>query len=285
MDADILLQQLEDLKWQLAAYQKKCKQYSEEVTELRGDLHNSLVEKQILGEKLRLGIKRGDVYIRDSQGNVTTKVPCIIEIHEKIAAGTSRTAYHYTILSADFDDEDSYVASVINKLTCGVIKYYNAETFEDSTRLLETDCLKLWFLSDLAAEFNMKFGRRLLSFVNCAKIELETGELCMLEPCLEDFDRACNNDGEGWETLDDRLGAFAHYVFEKTNKRFLPCDFQGDLSKMILTDPEINSCDKSEEFNGVPTRGRVGTLNCLNKHLLTCEVNKFCNFLNLKCII
>jgi hypothetical protein len=66
----------------------------------------------------------------------------------------------------------------------------------------------------------MKFGRRLLSFVNCAKIELETGELCMLEPCLEDFDRACNNDGEGWETLDDRLGAFAHYVFEKTNKRY-----------------------------------------------------------------
>jgi hypothetical protein len=70
MDADILLQQLEDLKWQLAAYQKKCKQYSEEVTELRGDLHNSLVEKQILGEKLRLGIKRGDVYIRDSQGSI-----------------------------------------------------------------------------------------------------------------------------------------------------------------------------------------------------------------------
>ena len=67
----------------------------------------------------------------------------------------------------------------------------------------------------------MKFGKRLLSFVNCAKLELESGELCMLEPCLEDFERACNNDGEGWENLDDRLGAFAHYVFEKTNKRYL----------------------------------------------------------------
>ena len=42
----------------------------------------------------------------------------------------------------------------------------------------------------------------------------------MLEPCLQDFDRACNNDGEGWENLDDRLGAFAHYVFEKSNKRY-----------------------------------------------------------------
>jgi len=284
----MLLQQLEDLKWQLSAYQKKCKQYAEEVTELRGDLHNSLAENQILAGKVRLGIKRGDVYIRDSQGTdvqTTTKIPCIIEIHEKIAAGTSRTAYHYTLLSADFDDEDSYTASVINKLTCGVIKYYDPETYKTKKGLLETDCLKLWFLSDLAAEFNRKFGRRLLSFVNCAKIELDTGEVCMLEPVLEDFDRACNNDGEGWENLDDRLGAFAHYVFEKTNKRFFPCDFQGDLSKMILTDPEINSCDKSEEFNGVPTRGRIGTLNCLNKHLLTCEVNKFCNFLNLKCVL
>jgi uncharacterized protein (DUF302 family) len=62
-------------------------------------------------------------YLLTCLTDVTTKVPCIIEIHEKIAAGTSRTAYHYTILSADFDDEDSYVASVINKLTCGVIKY------------------------------------------------------------------------------------------------------------------------------------------------------------------
>ena len=53
----------------------------------------------------------------------TTKVPCIIEIHEKIAAGTSRTAYHYTLLSADFDEEDSYTASVMNKLSAGVIKY------------------------------------------------------------------------------------------------------------------------------------------------------------------
>lgn len=70
MDADILLQQLEDLKWQLSAYQKKCAQYAEEVTELRGDLHNSLNENQILTEKLRLGIKRGDVYIRDSQGSI-----------------------------------------------------------------------------------------------------------------------------------------------------------------------------------------------------------------------
>jgi hypothetical protein len=55
--------------------------------------------------------------------STTTKIPCIIEIHEKIASGTTRTAYHYTLLSADFDDEDSYTASVINKLTCGVIKY------------------------------------------------------------------------------------------------------------------------------------------------------------------
>jgi hypothetical protein len=69
----------------------------------------------------------------------------------------------------------------------------------------------------------MKFGKRLLSFVNCAKIELDTGEACMLEPCLEDFDRACNNDGEGWENLDDRLSAFAHYVFEKTSKRYPFC--------------------------------------------------------------
>lgn len=65
-----------------------------------------------------------------------------------------------------------------------------------------------------------KFGRRLLSFVNCAKVELDTGELCMIEPCLEDFDRACNNDGDGWENLDDRLGAFSHFVFEKTNKKY-----------------------------------------------------------------
>lgn len=66
----MLLQQLEDLKWQLSAYQKKCKQYSEEVNELRGDLHSTISEKQILEEKLRLGIKRGDVYIRDSQGSI-----------------------------------------------------------------------------------------------------------------------------------------------------------------------------------------------------------------------
>ena len=64
----MLLQQLEDLKWQLAAYQKKCKQYAEEVTELRGDLHSSTADNQILVEKLRLGIKRGDLYIRDSKG-------------------------------------------------------------------------------------------------------------------------------------------------------------------------------------------------------------------------
>lgn len=66
----MLLQQLEDLKWQLAAYQKKCNQYAEEVAELRGDLHNSNSENQLLTEKLRVGIKRGDVYIRDSQGSI-----------------------------------------------------------------------------------------------------------------------------------------------------------------------------------------------------------------------
>jgi len=284
MDADILAQ-LEDLKWQVTALQKKCKQYAEEVVELRGDLHVTSIENEDLQEKLRLGIKRGDVYIRDNQGNTTNKIPCILEIHNKIAVGTSRTAYNYTLLSADFDEEDNFTTSVIERLTCGVIKYYNLETFKDKRQLLETDCLKLWYLTDLAAEFNRKFNRRLLSFVNCAKIELDTGEFCMLEPCLEDFDRACNNDGDGWENLDDRLGAFAHFVFEKTNKKFLPCDFQGDLTKMILTDPEINCCDNTEEFNGVPTRGRVGTFNCLSKHLVTCVDNKFCNFLNLKCVL
>jgi hypothetical protein len=69
MATDILAQ-LEDLKWQLAGYQKKCKQYAEEVAELRTDLHNTLIENEALQEKLRLGIKRGDVYIRDSHGSI-----------------------------------------------------------------------------------------------------------------------------------------------------------------------------------------------------------------------
>lgn len=55
--------------------------------------------------------------------DTTIKIPCIIEIHEKIAHGTSRTAYHYTLLSADFDEEDTATTSVLERLTCGVIKY------------------------------------------------------------------------------------------------------------------------------------------------------------------
>lgn len=69
MEADILAQ-LEDLKWQVTALQKKCKQYAEEVVELRGDLHLSSLENEDLHEKLRLGIKRGNIYVRDNQGSI-----------------------------------------------------------------------------------------------------------------------------------------------------------------------------------------------------------------------
>ncbi len=59
-----------------------------------------------------------------------------------------------------------------------------------------------------------------MSFVECAKIELDNGETCILEPWLEEFERACNNDGDGWESLDECLAAFAHYVFEKSGHKY-----------------------------------------------------------------
>lgn len=72
MEADILAQ-LEDLKWQVTALQKKCKQYAEEVVELRGDLHVSSLENVDLQEKLRLGIKRGNIFIRDNPACIFNK--------------------------------------------------------------------------------------------------------------------------------------------------------------------------------------------------------------------
>lgn len=104
----------------------------------------------------------------------------------------------------------------------------------------------------------------------------------MLEPALEEYEQACNNDGDGWDDLDECLAAFAHFVFEKSGHKYLPCDFQGDLSRMILTDPEINSCTANEDFCGMPTRGKEGTRNCLNKHFAKCHDNKFCQYLNLQ---
>jgi len=220
------------------------------------------------------------VYTSDSQGNTsTTGTPCIIEINSKIATGTSRTAYSYTILSAEI--ESPHPTDSLQNLMCGVIKYYNQADYATKEQLLDTDCLKLRYLSGLANEFNNSCGLRLISFVNCAKIELDNGEICMLEPLLDEFELACNNDGDGWEDLDDRLSSFAHYVFEKSQHKYLPCDFQGDLSRMMLTDPEINSCTPNEDFNGIPTRGKEGAWKCLRNHLSRCDENKFCNCLKL----
>jgi len=271
------MEQLEELQWRVMRYQKKCQQQAEEIAELRADLQAALQENGNLVEKLRLGIKRGVIQRRDSQGNTNTDgIPCVIEIHDRIGEGTSRKAYRYSIISAELGHD----APSLGNLRSGVIKYYNPVEYSSTRELLEADCTKLWYLSDISAEFNNACGLRVLSFVDCAKVELDNGEMCTIEPLLEEFEVACNNDGDGWENLDDRLSCFAHYVFEKSNGQFVPCDFQGDLSKMLLTDPEINCADDTE-FCGIPTRGKVGAWRCLEKHFLTCSDNKFCNYLKL----
>jgi len=277
-------QQMEELKWQVLGYQKKCKQFAEEMGELKADLRQAEAENEALVEKLRLGIKRGVICLRDAQGLCSNRIPCLIEIHNKIATGTSRTAYRYSILSAELEGKDSPTLATLQPLMHGVIKYYNPVDFVSKAKLLETDCLKSWYLSDCANEFNAACGLRVLSFVDCAKIELDNngGDTCTLEPFLDAYEKDCDNDGDGWEDLDDRLAAFAHFVFEKSQRQYLPCDFQGDLSKMILTDPDINSCSQDEDFNGLPTRGKAGAWRCLEKHLRTCRDNKFCRFLNLQ---
>lgn len=271
--------QPDELMYQVVEYQRKCRQHAEVIQELREDLNDAVLMNEILLEKSRVGIKRAQIFMRDCQGKMSDQgIPCIVEIQGEIATGTSRTAHMYSILSEEVGSQP--IAS-LQHFKSGVIKYYSPVDYATNEQLVNADCRKIWYLSDLANEYNNACGLRLISFVECAKIKLDNGQFCAIEIYLDDFDKACDNDGEGWDDLDDRLSSFAHYVFEKSQHKYLPCDFQGDLSRMILTDPAINSCTETEEFDGISTRGKAGTWNCLGKHLLTCKQNKFCNYLNL----
>jgi len=282
-----LEEELKSLRWEFITMKKKKNEAEEKISELKEDISCLQDENRKLKEKLRMGIRRATVYFRDPQYKELDELcflegfGALVEVGENIAHGEYKVAHDFKILFTGQEEED------LCGLAEGVIKFcisnYHNGMYVDATSMMEHDCKKQWYLSDMAEKYTKRLGlNRILSFVDCGLAMFEDGTAAMIEPKLEFFERLTNNSGDGTDTMDDMLAAFAHFVFEESGRLYLPCDFQGDLINMLFTDPEINSVGKEESFLGIQTLGKTGVRYCLQSHLNeNCISNKYCRELAL----
>jgi len=275
-----------ELKRTVSTVLKKQAEALEQLCELKEENTKLKLENDTYQEKLRRGIKRVNMFIRDPEYRtlgdmryVKPGIPCIIEVGRSVAKGEYRYAHTYAVLDRDIPDEFEFVD--------GIIKYYINEKLPLGTtasEMADYDCMKQWYLSDMATRFALALGLHpstptVPKYVPCAKVVFEDGQVAVVEPQLGAFDRITNNFGDGVEDLDDILSAFMHYVLVSSGK-YLPCDFQGDERYMMLTDPEINTWDEVPEFLGIENNGKKGVQNCMTHHIeRNCKKNKYCKAL------
>lgn len=277
-----------DLKRALSNSKQKSSRALEELIELREE--NAILKQQNASyvERLRGGIKRATIFVRDKRYKQLHElsfneegINCFIEIGPQIAKGEYKYTHEYTVLTTQGLPTGF-------KFTSGVIKYYIEEkALVSDDKMVDYDCMKQWYLADMATNFSLSLGLNPSTnispkFIPCAKVVLGDGRIGILEPKLDSFDRITNNMGDGVEEIDDMLSAYMHYVFVMSGRKHLPCDFQGDENYMLLTDPEINTWDDCPEFLGVENNGKNGVERCLGHHLEeNCSNNKYCNALGI----
>jgi len=277
-----------ELRRCLSDFQKRQHNALEEIVELKEENTKLKVENDLYQERLRCGIKRVTVYVRDasckdleSLSFNSKSYECFVEVGSRIGQGEYKYTHEYTVLQSD--------PLLDCTLQRGVIKYHIPEKISPGcTEMADNECKKQWYLSDMAAKFSLSlglspFGASVPKYLPCAKVVLDDGQVAIIEPKLYNFEKITNNMGDGVEDLNDMLSAFAHFVFVESGNKYVPCDFQGDESNMQFTDPEINTWDDEHpEFLGEENNGKRGAKDCLSYHLSeNCINNKYCTALQL----
>jgi len=281
-----------ELKRSVSYHEKMQHVAQEELIELREENAQLKLENELYQMRLRCGIKKVTFYLRDSHFKTLETlafnkkgIECYIEIEPQMGKGEYRYAHEYKV-----------IAGISGKLpknfefSSGIIKYYREDRIpssESSKTMSIYDCQKQWYLSDMATKFATALGLNPNStsvpkFLPCAHVKFPDGEYATVEPKLDEFDRITDNLGGGVEDMSDILASYAHYTFVTSGGKYLPCDFQGDETHMILTDPEVNTWGENEEFLGIENNGKHGVQLCLSYHLQhNCESNKYCIALKL----
>jgi len=279
-----------ELRRCLSDFQKRQCHALEELVELKEENTKLKVENELYQEKLRSGIKRVTVHVRDTSCKdlellsfCSKSYECIMEVGNQIGQGEYKCTHEYEILQSD-----APLDCIAHK---GVIKYHIPEKMSpdvSSTEMADHECKKQWYLSDMATKFALSIGLSPFAlsvpkYLPCAKIVLDDGQTAIIEPKLNNFEKITNNMGDGVQDMNDILSAFSHFVFVESGNKYLPCDFQGDENNMQFTDPEINTWDEENpEFLGVENNGKRGVKDCLKHHLSeNCINNKYCSELQL----